>query len=108
MAYAEWVLAALDGTGLGPTAMLTAHLTLFNYVRGTAMNLESEREAIAESGLSSTDWMANQEDAVQTAVATEEFPTFERVDATEFHVDLDELFEFGLQRLLDGLSLMIE
>ncbi|MFT2816785.1 TetR/AcrR family transcriptional regulator C-terminal domain-containing protein [Leifsonia sp. A12D58] len=63
---------------------------------------------MAESGLSSTDRMANQEDAVHTAVVTEEFPTFERVDATEFHVNLNELFEFGLQRLLDGLSLMIE
>ncbi|WP_345068812.1 TetR/AcrR family transcriptional regulator C-terminal domain-containing protein [Leifsonia kafniensis] len=108
MAYAEWVLAALEGTGLGPTAMLTTHLTLFNYVRGTAMNLDLEAEAVAETGLSSRAWIARQEDAVQAAVATGALPTFERVDTAEFNVDLGELFEFGLQRLLDGLSLMIK
>lgn len=103
LAYTEWVLAALDGCGLSPADMLTTHMTLVNYVRGTAVNLEPEVEAEAESGLSAEQWMDNQDKSVQTG----QIPTFERLDVVSFDLDLDELFEFGLQRLLDGISMLI-
>ena len=32
------------------------------------------------------------------------FPAFSRVVGTPFDFDLDEVFEFGLQRLLDGYA----
>jgi AcrR family transcriptional regulator len=45
----EWVLNALDGRGLDLSTMLTIHITLVNYVRGTAVNLELEADAEAAS-----------------------------------------------------------
>jgi AcrR family transcriptional regulator/DNA-binding transcriptional regulator YhcF (GntR family) len=103
----EWVLAALDGQGLDLATMMTTHITLFTYVRGTAMNLELEAAAEAATGLSSEEWMQAQEPALRSFMTPGRFPVFERLVATEYDFDLDAIFEFGLQRLLDGLSVLI-
>ncbi|MCQ4042651.1 TetR/AcrR family transcriptional regulator C-terminal domain-containing protein [Streptantibioticus rubrisoli] len=102
--FTEWVLSALDGRGLDLQTMFTTHITLFNYVRGTAVNVEMEAEAESLSGMDSEEWMGTQEPKLQRILATGRFPTLERLVTAEYDFDLDELFEFGLQRLLDGLA----
>lgn len=112
MVHGEWALAALDGHGLSAVTMLHVHITLYSYVRGIAINLESEAQAEAETGITDEQWMDSQEDAFGTIAATRAFPTFARVvgvlskDGYDF--DLDTIFEFGLAPLLDGLALLIE
>jgi AcrR family transcriptional regulator len=105
--YIEWVRTALDG--LGPTSadMLTTHITLFNYVRGTAANIELEMEAEATTGMNREEWLDTQESTLRSILDAGHFPLFERMETTDYTVDLDELFEFGLQRLLDGLVVLI-
>jgi DNA-binding transcriptional regulator YhcF (GntR family) len=105
--YTEWVLAALDGHGLDLATRLTAHITLFGYVRGTAVNIEMEAEAEAASGLGNDEWMDAQGPALRSIVASGNFPQLEQVFAADYDFNLDELFEFGLQRLLDGLAVLI-
>ncbi|MFD0531852.1 GntR family transcriptional regulator [Kitasatospora arboriphila] len=75
MPFTEWVLGALDGHGLDPWTAFTTHLTLFNYVRGTAVNVEAESTAMADSGLDADEWMATQEPALQTLMDTGRFPS---------------------------------
>ncbi|MEU3355056.1 TetR/AcrR family transcriptional regulator C-terminal domain-containing protein [Streptomyces sp. NPDC037389] len=104
--FSEWTLAALDGRGLDPSTTFTAHLMLFNYVRGTAVNVETEAEAEALSGLDSEEWMAGQEPALHAILATDRFPRLRHLAMTGYDFDLDALFEFGLQRLLDGLAVL--
>jgi AcrR family transcriptional regulator len=106
--FTEWVLTALDGHGLDLQTMFTANVTLFNYIRGTAVNVESENEAEAVSGLDSEERIAAQESALQELVSGGRFPLFERVATTGYDFDLDALFEFGLQRLLDGIATFID
>ena len=108
LACAEWVLTALDGRGLDPSTMLTIHITLVNYVRGTAVNLELEADAEAASGLNSEQWMDTQESAMRSIVEAGRFPVFERLTGTDYDFSLENLFEFGLQRLLDGLTAVID
>jgi DNA-binding transcriptional regulator YhcF (GntR family) len=107
LAYTEWVIATLDAAGLDLSTTFTAHITLFNYVRGTAVNLELEAEAEATTGMDNEEWMDTQESAMRRIIATGDFPMFERVATTEYDFDLDNLFEFGLQRLLDGMAVLI-
>jgi DNA-binding transcriptional regulator YhcF (GntR family) len=102
--YSEWVLTALRPLGLDPVATFTVHLTLFTFVRGTAINLELEAEAAAASGQSSDEWMAQTEPDLLALVSTGSFPAFEQALTSGFDFDLDALFEFGLQRLLDGIQ----
>ncbi|MFF4160197.1 TetR/AcrR family transcriptional regulator C-terminal domain-containing protein [Streptomyces sp. NPDC001678] len=106
--FSEWTLMALDGLGLDPSTAFTAHLTLFNYVRGTAVNVEMEAEAEALSGLDAEEWMASQEPALHAILATDRFPRLRHLATTGYDFDLDGLFEFGLQRLLDGLAVLFE
>ncbi|MFC1413488.1 TetR/AcrR family transcriptional regulator C-terminal domain-containing protein [Streptacidiphilus sp. N1-12] len=108
MPFTEWVLAALDGRGLDFGTVFTTHLTLFNYIRGTAVNVELEAEAEAVSGLDNDSYMDTQEQAMNEILATGRFPTLARLAATGYDFDLDYLFEFGLQRLLDGIAVLLD
>ncbi|WP_033216015.1 TetR/AcrR family transcriptional regulator [Kitasatospora phosalacinea] len=103
--FGEWVLSALVAEGLGVQDVFTAYLTLFNYVRGTALNLEMEAAAEAATGQDSEEWMDRQEGVFMELVAAH--PTFLRLTREGYDFDLDRLFEFGLQRLLDGLAALI-
>jgi AcrR family transcriptional regulator len=105
--YTEWVLTALDGNGLDLDTMFTTYLTLINYVRGIAVNLESEAEAEAVSGLNSEEWLDTQEPQLRSILPPGQFPMFERLISEEYDFSLDRIFEFGLQRLLDGLATLI-
>ncbi|AZQ69989.1 GntR family transcriptional regulator [Streptomyces luteoverticillatus] len=105
--FSEWALAALEGRGLDPSTAFTAHLTLFTYVRGTAVNVEMEAEAEALSGLDSEEWMTSQEPALLAALTGDRFPRMRHLATTGYDFDLDDLFEFGLQRLLDGLAVFL-
>jgi AcrR family transcriptional regulator len=103
LAHTEWVLAALDGSGLDPAAAFNVHIMLFSYVRGMAVNLESEAQAEAESGLTAEEWMDANADTLASLAAAGSFPHFHRVASLDFDFDLDGLFELGLRCLLDGL-----
>lgn len=105
LAYSEWVLGAASAAGLDPLTTFNIYLTLFTFVRGTAMNLEPEADAEAASGQTADEWMATQEQALEALVADGRHPNFTRIlRGMDFDMDLDALFEFGLQRLLDGIE----
>ncbi|HET9849675.1 MAG TPA: TetR/AcrR family transcriptional regulator C-terminal domain-containing protein [Candidatus Dormibacteraeota bacterium] len=105
--FAEFALSALDGIGLDHPASLTTYLTLVNYVRGTAVNLEQEAEAEALTGVDSAEWLSAQESRLRALAKSAKFPVFTRYVSQEFDFNIDELFEFGLGRLLDGLTVLL-
>jgi AcrR family transcriptional regulator len=103
--HTEWALAAIEDLGLGNSTMMYTAVTVFNYVRGMALNVAAEAEAELETGISSDEFLASQEGLIGSLVATGRFPVFASVVADpELDVDLEVLFEFGLQLLLDGLE----
>ena len=106
--FTEWVLSTLDGRGLDFSTVFTTHLTLFNYIRGTAVNVELEAEAEAATGLDNDGYMDTQEQAMAELLATGRFPTLARLSVAGYDLDLDHLFEFGLQRLLDGVAVLLD
>ncbi|MFF9342603.1 TetR/AcrR family transcriptional regulator C-terminal domain-containing protein [Streptomyces sp. NPDC014773] len=108
LVYSEWVLEALHSRGLDDQSAFTAHLTLLNYIRGLAQNLETEREAEAQSGLDSEEWMGTQESAFRATLESGRYPGLARLAGSGYDLDLDDLFEFGLQRLLDGLAVLLD
>jgi DNA-binding transcriptional regulator YhcF (GntR family) len=105
MAHTEWVPRALEGLGLDPSAMLHVHIVLFSYVRGLATSLEAEAEAEQDTGMTSDEWMDTQEAALDAITSSGSFTTLLRITKdSDFDLDLDTLFEFGLMRMLDGLE----
>ncbi|MEC3977074.1 TetR/AcrR family transcriptional regulator C-terminal domain-containing protein [Amycolatopsis sp. H20-H5] len=106
--HAEWALRALDGLGLASSTMLYAHITVFNHVRATALNFEWEAEAQVGTARSDEEWLAVHEPALRAVVESGRYPHFVGVTAAgEFDFTLDTLFEFGLQRLLDGFAVLV-
>jgi AcrR family transcriptional regulator len=104
MRHTEWALRALDGLGLTIQEMMHIHTTLFSHVRGLALNLEAEAQAEQDSGLTSDEWMQTQEHGFRVIAGTGDFPLLNRLVNSEMELDLDQLFEFGLGCLLDGLE----
>jgi len=104
MRHTEWALRALDGLGLTIQEMMHVHITLFSHVRGLALNLEAEAQAEQDSGLTSDEWMQTQEHGFRVIAGTGDFPLLNRLVNSDMELDLDQLFEFGLGRLLDGLE----
>ena len=100
----EFLLAALDELGFDHQTTFTAYVTLVSFVRGTALNLEMEAEAEAASGVDSEEWLHAQEPRLRAIVEAGRFPVFTRYVSQDYDFSLDELFEFGLSRMLDGLA----
>ncbi|MGK5637512.1 TetR/AcrR family transcriptional regulator C-terminal domain-containing protein [Streptomyces sp. URMC 126] len=105
--FTEWVLGALDGRGLDPATVFSTHLTLINYIRGTAVGIEADEEAEEATGMDADRWMDAQEPALRQVLADGRFPTMARLTAVPYDFDLDGLFEFGLRRLLDGIAVLL-
>jgi DNA-binding transcriptional regulator YhcF (GntR family) len=105
--YTEWTLTVLRELGLGIDDMMHTHLTLFGHVRGMALSLQSEAQAQQDTGMTNDEWMDTQESELKRVLAAGRFPTFEYVIQQQFDYDLDAVFEYGLQRLLDGIDVML-
>ncbi|SEE79408.1 transcriptional regulator, TetR family [Streptomyces sp. 2131.1] len=109
MRYTERVLSALKGLGLTPTQMIHVHLALLGYAQGIAAAVELESQAWQETGMTPEEWLATHETRMETIQITGSFPTLSTLFGDEgFDLELDMLFSFGLERLLDGVAVLVE
>ncbi|MEU8323824.1 TetR/AcrR family transcriptional regulator C-terminal domain-containing protein [Nonomuraea sp. NPDC048881] len=107
MAHSEWMMRALDGLGLEAATRLHIHVCVAAYVRGVASSLEAEAEAAAHSGITDEQWMDTRgTPALMGLSKNPAFPNLALVPPRS--LDLDTLFEFGLQRLLEGIVTLID
>ncbi len=103
----EWALGALQGLGLDASTRLYLVVTLFGYVRGTAVSIESETEAVRATGLSDEEWMEAQESRMAALMASGRVPLLSQLIAEDIDFNLEDFFEFGLQCLLDGMAVLV-
>jgi AcrR family transcriptional regulator len=104
----EWVLAAFDGTTLTAGERMYVQILLLTFVRGLAGAVEGENEAVRETGLTSDQWLETQVGTLEGLIDAGPLVHFRELTEKGFDFDLNRLFEFGLARLLDGLSLFVE
>ncbi|WP_228551989.1 TetR/AcrR family transcriptional regulator C-terminal domain-containing protein [Mumia zhuanghuii] len=108
MAHTEWAMRTVSDD-LDPDVVVHVAATVTSFVRGTAVNLEREADARQDTGLTSDEWMRNQGDVVVAAVRDGSFPILASVwDREDVAMTLDSLFEFGLQRMLDGIAALVQ
>jgi AcrR family transcriptional regulator len=108
MRYTEWVLRALTGQGLNPYEMLHTHLTLFGHIQGLAAAIELENRARQDTGMTPEEWMASNEPRAVAVQASGGYPILGGLfEQDEFELDLDTLFSFGVERILDGVQMLI-
>lgn len=106
MAQTEWILRALDGTGLSAEVRMREALTLHSLVLTAAMSVAEEAEAEQSTGVTLDGWRAAARTRAHELLGTGRFP---RLAATpeDTTADLDGLFEYGLARHLDGFAVLL-
>ncbi len=103
MAHTEYTMRAL--AGLDPDTRFRAAVMIANHVRGTAVSLGAEAQARHDTGLTDHQWMLTQHERFTAALAGAGLPLMaDYLTRPGAEFDLDVLFGFGLDRLLDGLA----
>jgi len=108
MDYTEWLLAAFDGYGLDLDTRFRLGLSVLLYVRGLAVNIEPELRARQDTGLTDEEWMERQKPALRSIADPARFPQLCAAMHEEVDADLDAMFAFGLDRLLDGIAAYLD
>ncbi|MEU4402961.1 TetR/AcrR family transcriptional regulator [Streptosporangium sp. NPDC023963] len=109
LADVERSMRAVDGLGLD---LMTTHrvaIMVSAHVQGWALLLVNEVESERRTGVTTRQWRALQAPMLQEILESGRFPMLSRLHGERGDaIDLDEWFEFGLRRLLDGLAVLIE
>lgn len=109
MRHVDWELRALEGLGLDERTMLYLVVTLNGYTGGMAISRSMEVEAELDSEISSTDRHEAEGGLVADVFAAEGLGKLAQAATRVPDIgSLDELFEFGLQRQLDGVATFLE
>ena len=101
---AEWSLSTLRAMGFATHDMLCAHINLFAHVRGMALARLTEAQAEKDTGMSADEWMRRHDRGLQQQAGSAGHPGLGHIIGEPFDFDLDTVFEYGLQRLLDGID----
>ncbi len=104
ISWTEWILDALAEPVPDLTRRFDIYITLFAFVRGTAINLEAESAATASTGLDADQWMDTQLPTLRAIADETARPHFTALVNHPYDFSLDRIFEHGLGYLLTGLA----
>ena len=109
----EHELSALDGVGLGDVDMDAALTYLLSFVQACARAAADSRATRRESAMSDEQWWSINAPLLAHVLDERAYPTAVRVGAAAGAAhgstyDPEHAYEFGLQRVLDGLDVLIE
>ena len=113
MAKYEYELAAVEGIGLTDIEMDATVALVNGYVHGAVRTAVEARQVIRRSGMTDKEWWLAHVPHLDKIGDTRNFPLASRVGTAvgnEFDAphDSDHAFEYGLQRLLDGVSALVQ
>ncbi|RKT82674.1 regulatory protein, tetR family [Saccharopolyspora antimicrobica] len=110
LAAVDRSLAALSGRGLDHRAALSTYLLVSGYVQGMALLVAAESQAVRDTGVRSETWWSKARSGRfaglvdsgwypwLTELAVDDFPGPDPVEGW---------FDFGLQRVLDGIAVFL-
>jgi AcrR family transcriptional regulator len=113
LAKYEHELGALEVAGLDDVTADAALALVVGFVRANAREAAESDLARKESGISDTEWWERAAPVLAELVDPDAFPRASRVGtaAGEAHgtaLDPDRAFDFGLERILDGIARLME
>jgi len=110
IAWFEDALACMAGTGLTEARKASVIMLLSGYVRSLATTEADIATAIAASGLRPDEWMASYPRMLSQLTDPQRFPAlaaFIAAGVFDAADDPDDEFIFGLDRILDGVEVLI-
>ena len=106
LAALEKVLGRIKPMGLADPELVSAVIMLDGYVVGAARTQVHQEEAERTSGLSNAEFYAAQVPTLAKAMTGGRYPVLASLAPETFDAGFDH-FEFGLQRILDGLEVFV-
>jgi AcrR family transcriptional regulator len=107
----DYFLAAFDGLELSEVEMDLSVTMMANYVHGAVRDVARARMVKELTGMSDDEWWYTIQPFIET-IDYSPYPVASRVGPVVGELyglgDPDRAFEFGLERMLDGLAVMIE
>jgi AcrR family transcriptional regulator len=110
VAWFEQVLACLRDTGLTEAEKVSVILLVSGYVRNEAATSTDIEAAVRASGASPDEWMSAYGRLLAKLADPQRFPAISRFVASgvfETYDDPDDEFIFGLERILDGIEVLV-
>jgi len=111
IAWFEDALACMAGTGLTEARKASVVMLLSGYIRNVAATEADVLAAVLASGLSPDEWMASYPRMLAQLTDARRFPALTAfIEAGVFDQadEPDTEFVFGLDRILDGIAILIE
>jgi len=111
VAWFENALACLAGTGLSEARKASVIMLLAGYVRNLATTEADIEAAIRASGMTPSQWMGSYPRMLAELADPRRFPAltaFIAAGVFETADDPDDEFIFGLDRILDGVAVLLE
>ncbi|WP_327729060.1 TetR/AcrR family transcriptional regulator [Streptomyces sp. NBC_00487] len=102
----EKVLSRIKSMGLTDPELISVIIALDGYVVGAARTQLYQQEAEHRSGLTDAEFWQAQAPVLEELMASGRYPLLSSLSEDAFGTDFDH-FEFGLQRLLDGLETLV-
>jgi AcrR family transcriptional regulator len=103
----EKVLTLIRPMGLTDAELVSAVVMVDGYVVGAARTQVYQQEAEHRTGLTDAEFWQAQVPVLEEAMASGRYPVLASLAEDAFGLDFDH-FEFGLQRMLDGLEVLVE
>lgn len=109
MAWFDSALRVLEGTGLTGAERITVVEGLDGLVRGMARNAADPaiRPPSEDAGEQAQAWQAARDEFLESHVDFARYPHFAAAFSSGAAPGPDEVFEFGLRRMLDGVAALI-
>jgi AcrR family transcriptional regulator len=104
LAVFDGYLSAVDGIGLEPREMLVATDLVSDYVRGATRQAVETEQMAAESGVSDEEYWGARMYFWEEYFDPQRFPHITRLWESGGYEDPLDAFEWGLQRVLDGIE----
>jgi AcrR family transcriptional regulator len=102
----EKVLSRIRPMGLTDPELVSAIIAIDGYVVGAARTQLYQQEAEHRTGLTDAEFWQAQVPTLEKAMASGRYPVMASLSEDTFGPDFDH-FEFGLQRILDGLEAFV-
>ncbi|GAA2292638.1 TetR/AcrR family transcriptional regulator [Streptomyces kunmingensis] len=106
LAGMEKMMARIRPMGLTDPELLSVLVMIDGYVSGVARTRIFEQEAEKTTGLTDAAFWAAQAPGLEAAMASGVYPVMASLSEDTFAAGFDH-FEFGLQRILDGLDVLV-
>lgn len=102
----EHAMGIMDGLGLNIDEMMASVGLVSIYAHGTVQQEFATAERLRQAGLTMDEWMRLNSPYIAKLLESKKHPLLERIiiDAEWPHLGPDQAFEYGLERVLNGIA----